>query len=354
MSKFWNSKTRLIKPYVPGEQPKDRKYIKLNTNESPYSPSPKVIEAIKSAANEDLRLYPDPVCENLRRCIAAYFGLSQEEVFVGNGSDEILAFSFAAFFEPSETILFPDVTYSFYPVYAELFGLTFKEVVLDDAFSVPVEKFLVKNGGIVIANPNAPTGKFLPIEEIKKIIVHNNKLGKVVIVDEAYIDFGGESAAGLVKEYPNLLVVQTLSKSRALAGLRVGFALGASDLIAGLYRIQSSINSYTLDRLALAGAIAAFSDESHFQQIRRKVIQTRERVVRELEADGFFIIPSQANFIFISYPRIQAQEMFRILREKGVLVRYFNKPRIENFLRVSIGSDEEMDAFLSAVKRMIC
>jgi len=353
MSKFWNTKTRLIKPYVPGEQPKDRKYIKLNTNESPYPPSPKVVEAIKNAANGDLRLYPDPVCEDLRRCIAAYFGLSQEEVFVGNGSDEILAFSFAAFFEPGETILFPDVTYSFYPVYAELFGLTFKEVALDDAFSVPVEKFMVKNGGIVIANPNAPTGKFLPVEEIEKLVVHNNKLGKVVIVDEAYIDFGGESAAGLVKEHSNMLVVQTLSKSRALAGLRVGFALGASDLIAGLYRIQSSINSYTLDRLALAGAIAAFSDESYFQQIRRKVIKTRERVVRELEADGFFIIPSQANFIFMSHPRIQAQEMFRILREKGVLVRYFNKPRVENFLRVSIGSDEEMDAFLSVLKEIM-
>ncbi len=245
------------------------------------------------------------------------------------------------------------MTYSFYPVYANLFSLTFKQIPLDDNFVVPVEKFLIKNGGIVIPNPNAPTGRFLPIEEIRKIVDYNNKhVGKVVIIDEAYIDFGGESAAELVKEYPNILVVQTLSKSRSLAGLRVGFAFGHKDLIAGLYRIQSSINSYTLDRLAIVGAIAAFSDDAYFQEMRKRIMTTRERVSKELVASGFIVIPSQANFVFISHPRIPAREMFVSLREKGVLVRYFNNTRTDNFLRVSIGSDEEMDAFLSVLKRI--
>ena len=351
MSKYWSKAVRTLEPYVPGEQPKDKKYIKLNTNENPYPPSPEALAAIRQAANEDLRLYPTPTCDELRTRIAQYYGLTQEQVFVGNGSDELLAFSFLAFFNPQSPILFPDITYSFYPVYCSLFHIDYALVPLDDDFSIPIEPFLQKNGGIIFPNPNAPTGKEVALEAIEEILKHNQD--QVVIIDEAYVDFGGESALKLLERYSNLLIIQTFSKSRSFAGLRVGFALGHRDLIEALDRVKNSINSYTLDRAALAGALAAFQDEAYFETTRRKVIATREKTAESLKNMGFQVIPSKANFIFISHPAFSAELLCQKLRERNILVRYFKKPRIDRFLRVSIGTDEEMDCFLIATAEIL-
>lgn len=351
MSQYWSEIARGLEPYVPGEQPKDKTYVKLNTNENPYPPSPKVLEAMKQAANENLRLYPAPACDELRTCIAGYHGLAKEQVFAGNGSDEVLAFIFLAFFNPGQPILFPDITYSFYPVYAKLFNIDYKLVPLEGDFSIPLEKFSQQNGGIIFPNPNAPTGRYMAVEAIEGILQRNTK--HVVVVDEAYIDFGGESAVKLINKYPQLLVVHTLSKSRSLAGLRVGFAMGHEELIEGLDRVKNCINSYTLDRVALAGATATFADEAYFQDMRRKVIATREKTIACLQKIGFTVIPSQANFIFIKHQSASADDLYQQLRAKGILVRYFNKPRINEFLRVSIGSDEEMACFLRVLTEII-
>ncbi|CAM4352855.1 histidinol-phosphate aminotransferase [Paenibacillus endophyticus] len=351
MSKFWSPLTASLVPYVPGEQPKDKTYIKLNTNENPYPPSPKVIAAIKNAANADLRLYPDPTCEDLVKAAAAYYGLPAGQVFAGNGSDEILAFAFAAFFDPAKKLLFPDITYSFYKVYAKLYGLRAELIPLDEQFQVRVEDFRVDNGGIVVPNPNAPTAELLPLDDIRKLLADHPD--QVVIIDEAYIDFGGQSAIELIGDYPNLLVVQTLSKSRSLAGLRVGFAFGSEELIEGLNRIKNSFNSYTIDRLALAGAVAAIEDDDYFKGTTAKVVATRERVTEQLLAMDFKVTDSKANFVFISHNRLEAQVIFQQLRDKGVLVRYFNQPRIDGYLRVSIGTDEEMDAFIQALQEIV-
>jgi len=351
MSQYWSKVARRLEPYIPGEQPKDKKYIKLNTNELPYPPSPRVLAAMKEAVNESLRLYPTPTCDELRACIARYYGLNPEQVFVGNGSDEVLAFAFMAFFNPGEPIMFPDITYSFYPVYADLFNIDYQLVPLAEDFSLPVEKFFTDNGGIIFPNPNAPTGRYIGLAAIEEILKRNTE--RIVLVDEAYIDFGGQSAVGLIDKYPNLLVVQTLSKSRGLAGLRVGFALSQADLIEGLRRVKNSVNSYTLDRVALAGAQAAFEDEAYFEETRRKVIATREETVARLVPLGFTVIPSQANFIFIRHRSIPARHLYQQLREKGILVRYFDKPRINEFLRVSIGSDAEMTAFVRTLTEII-
>jgi histidinol-phosphate aminotransferase len=306
---------------------------------------------MQEATNESLRLYPTPTCDELRVSIAQYYGLTKEQVFVGNGSDELLAFSFLAFFNPGSPILFPDITYSFYPVYAALFNIEYQLVPLDEDFSIPIKGFTERNGGIIFPNPNAPTGKVIDLTVIEEILRQN--ADQIVIVDEAYIDFGGESAVTLIAQYPNLLIIQTLSKSRSLAGLRVGFAMGHKDLIEGLDRVKNSINSYTLDRVALSGALESFNDESYFQDARQKVIATREQTVAKIKAMGFRVIPSMANFIFISHPSLPASTIYQQLREKGILVRYFNKPRIDNFLRVSIGSDEEMECFLQAIAEII-
>jgi histidinol-phosphate aminotransferase len=351
LSKYWSKVVGQLEPYIPGEQPKDKTYVKLNTNENPYPPSPKAIKAMQEAANENLRLYPTPTCDELRVGIAQYYGLTKEQVFIGNGSDELLAFSFLAFFNPGSPILFPDITYSFYPVYAALFNLDYQLVPLDEDFSVPVKGFIEKNGGIIFPNPNAPTGKGIALTAIEEIVRNNTE--QIVIVDEAYIDFGGESAVTLIDQYPNLLIIQTLSKSRSLAGLRVGFAMGHKDLIEGLDRVKNSINSYTLDRVALAGALESFYDEAYFQDARQKVIATREQTVAKMQEMGFMVIPSMANFIFISHPLLPASIIYQQLREKGILVRYFNKPKIDNFLRVSIGSDEEMKCFLQGIAEII-
>jgi len=347
MSRYWSQTVRDIKPYVPGEQPKDRKYIKLNTNENPYPPSAKALDAIKRAADDTLRLYPDPSADELRDTIAAAFGLKRENIYAGNGSDELLAFCFPAFFEPAgKPILFADITYSFYPVYAALFNTPYRLIAVDDDFQVPVEGYFQANGGIIIANPNAPTGRGVALADVETILKRNE--GSVVVMDEAYIDFGGSSAVGLINRYQNLLVIRTLSKSHSLAGLRVGYALGSAELIEGIIRVKDSINSYTVDRLAQAGAREAIKDVAYFEETRSKIMKTRERVSAGLVNLGFRVIPSAANFIFVSNPQYPARDLFRELRDQGILVRYFDKPRIDNFLRVTIGTDEEMDRFLEA------
>lgn len=351
MSKYWSEITKNIEPYVCGEQPKDKKYIKLNTNENPYPPSPKVIEAIKAGANEDLRLYPDPNCDELRDTIAEYYELNRDQVFIGNGSDEVLAFSFLAFFNTNEKIIFPDISYSFYPVYAKLYKLDYKLSSLKEDFSINIEDFLGENGGVIIPNPNAPTAKPIGYGDIKKILQHN--CDKVVIIDEAYVDFGCESVVNLIKEYSNLLVIQTLSKSRCLAGIRVGFALGQEELIDGLNRIKNSMNSYTIDRVAAKAAVAAIKDEEYFRECVSKIINTRELVSEKLKSFGFEVIPSKANFIFTRHPDIDGEKLFTTLRENGLLVRYFNKPRINNYLRITIGSEEEMNIFLEKLDKIV-
>ncbi|MFL0249302.1 histidinol-phosphate transaminase [Clostridium neuense] len=351
MSKYWSDKVKSLKPYIPGEQPKDKKYIKLNTNENPYPPSPKVIQAIKAAANGDLKLYPDPEVEILRNTIANYYGIEKDEVFIGNGSDEVLGFSFMAFFNPGKPILFPDISYSFYKVYANLFDIEYKLVSLDEDFNIPLNEFLKENGGIVIPNPNAPTAKYLEVEKLKKLLEAN--VNNVVIIDEAYIDFGGESLVKLISDYPNLLVVQTLSKSRSLAGLRVGFAMGNKELIKALNMVKNSINSYTIDRIALAGANAAFVDNDYFETTRKKIVKTRERTIESLRKLGFKVTDSKANFIFISHPKIYAGELFKELKSRGILVRYFKDERIDNYLRVSIGTDDEMNKFIEVLEEII-
>ncbi len=339
-------------PYVPGEQPKDQSYVKLNTNENPYPPSPRVIAAIRDAANADLRLYPDPTCSGLAEKAADYYGVHPSQIFIGNGSDEILGFAFAAFFSPDgPAIRFPDITYSFYKVYSALYRIPYETVPLDEEFRVPLHGFEGESGGIVLPNPNAPTGRYVDTDELAALATRH--AGRVVILDEAYIDFGGSSAVRLVNDHPNLLVVHTLSKSRSLAGLRVGVAIGHPDLIDGLNRVKNSFNSYTVDRLALAGATAAFEDTAYFQETTRKVIATRERTVAGLRNLGFRVIDSSANFVFASHPIHRAEPLFLELKRRGVLVRYFKQPRIDNFLRISIGTDEEMDLFLNRVEEIL-
>jgi histidinol-phosphate aminotransferase len=360
-SPYWSRLVRSLSPYIPGEQPRDKNIIKLNTNENPYPPSPKVIEAIQKAAGEKLRLYPDPTCAEFREAAAARCGVKPEQVFAGNGSDEILAFAFAAFFESGTMpLLFPDISYSFYPVYAALWDKPFKTIPLTKDFSIDPRDYLQNSGGVIFPNPNAPTGRALGQTAIKEIAVEQEKNKKVLIVDEAYIAFADKSGIGsmipFINDHPNLLVVQTLSKAASLAGLRTGFAVGNEELIKGLCRVRDSFNSYTLDRLALAGAAAAVSDTPYYNEINTRVCRTRDRVSSALEALGFFVIPSQANFIFASPPASSGKsggQIFSALREKGILVRHFNKPRIDNFLRISIGTDEDMDALLEASNEIL-
>lgn len=351
MSKYWSELAKRLEPYTPGEQPKDKKYIKLNTNENPYGPSPKVIEVLQASANDNLKLYPDPNGEALKKTIADYYGLKDNQVFLGNGSDEVLAFSFMAFFNPNEPILFPDITYSFYKVYANIYNIPYKEVKLNEDFSVPIKELHHSRGGVILPNPNAPTGICLSLNSIEEILRYNKE--KLVIIDEAYIDFGGNSAVELIDHYPNLLLVQTLSKSRSLAGLRVGFALGHKDLIVALNHVKNSINSYPLDRLALCGAVEAIKDKEYFQESKSKIIATRERVKEELQNMGFIIVPSSTNFIFISHAKIQARDLLHSLKERGILVRHFNHARIDNYLRITIGSEEEMSTFIRILGEII-
>lgn len=348
MSKFWSPFVKALVPYVPGEQPKLAKLVKLNTNENPYGPSPKVVAAIQAELNDTLRLYPDPNADRLKQTIAEYHGVKTSQVFVGNGSDEVLAHAFHALFQHGKPLLFPDVTYSFYPVYCGLYGIDFEALPLDEQFQIRVEDYARPNGGIIFPNPNAPTGCLLPLEAIERLLQANPD--SVVLVDEAYVDFGGETAIALVNRYPNLLVAQTLSKSRSLAGLRVGFAVGHEDLIEALERVKNSFNSYPLDRLALAGAVASFEDQAYFEQTCNAVIHSREKLVAELETLGFEVLPSAANFIFARHPQRDGAELAAALREEGVIVRHFKQQRINQFLRISIGTEEQNQALLDALR----
>jgi histidinol-phosphate aminotransferase len=348
MSKFWSPFVKDLVPYVPGEQPKMTKLVKLNTNENPYGPSPKAIAAMQAELNDNLRLYPDPNSDRLKQAVADYYGVETNQVFVGNGSDEVLAHAFHALFQHGKPLLFPDVTYSFYPVYCGLYGIDFEAIALDDEFQIRVEDYTRPNGGIIFPNPNAPTGRVLALEAIEQLLKSNPD--SVVLVDEAYIDFGGETAISLVNQYPNLLVSQTLSKSRSLAGLRVGLAVGHPDLIEALERIKNSFNSYPLDRMAIVGAAAAFEDKAYFEQTCQTVIKSRAVVVEGLEQLGFEVLPSAANFIFARHPQKDAAGIQAGLREQGVIVRHFKQERIAQFLRITVGTPEQNQTLLDALK----
>lgn len=352
MSKFWSDVVHTLTPYVPGEQPKLKNLIKLNTNENPYPPSPKVLEALKAEAAETLRLYPDPNSDKLKSAIANYYGLQANQVFVGNGSDEILAHVFQALLKHDKPLLFPDITYSFYPVYCGLYQIQYKTVALNQQFEIDIEDYLQPNGGIILPNPNAPTGIPLPLVKIEQLLKRNPE--SVVVVDEAYVDFGTESAVRLIQQNPNLLVTQTLSKSRSLAGLRVGFALGHPDLIEALIRVKDSFNSYPIDRFAEAGAIAAMQDQAYFEHTCQEVVATRERLVKDMQALGFDVLPSGANFIFAKHRVKAGRELSAQLREQGIIVRQFQSPaRIKEYLRITIGTEAQSQALISALTQLI-
>ena len=348
MSQFWSPIVHTLTPYVPGEQPKVANLIKLNTNENPYGPSPKVVEALKAQADKRLRLYPDPNSSDLKAAIAEYHKISSEQVFVGNGSDEVLAHAFLGLLKKDKPLLFPDISYSFYPVYCGLYEIDFQTIPLTEQFEIQAQDYTVENGGIIFPNPNAPTGRILALNDIEEILQANTQ--SVVVVDEAYIDFGGDTAIALVDKYPNLLVTQTLSKSRSLAGLRVGFAVGHPDLIEGLERVKNSFNSYPLDRFAINGAVAAFKDQSYFADCCKRIISSRDNLIREMETLGFETIPSSANFIFTKHKDKSAADIADFLRKNSIIVRYFNKPRIDNYLRITIGTDAECEALINTLK----
>ena len=347
MSKFWSPFVKDLVPYVPGEQPKLTRLVKLNTNENPYGPSPKALEAMRVEVGDTLRLYPDPNSDLLKQAVARYYNVQPEQVFLGNGSDEVLAHIFHGLFQHGAPLLFPDISYSFYPVYCGLYGIPYEAVALDEQFQIDIADYRKANAGIIFPNPNAPTGCLLALDAIEQLLQANSE--SVVVVDEAYIDFGGETAISLVDRYPNLLVTQTLSKSRSLAGLRVGLAVGHPDLIEALERIKNSFNSYPLDRIAIVGAAAAFDDREYFEDTCNKVIASREKLVGELVARGFEVLPSAANFIFARHPQQDAAGLAAKLREQGVIVRHFKQERIAQFLRITIGTEEQNQALLDAL-----
>jgi len=347
MSKFWSPFVKELVPYVPGEQPKVANLVKLNTNENPYGPSPKAIEAMRAELGDNLRLYPDPNSDLLKQTVCEFYGVQPNQVFLGNGSDEVLAHIFHGLFQHDLPLLFPDISYSFYPVYCGLYGIASAPVALDEQFQIRVEDYARPNGGIIFPNPNAPTGCVLALDAVEQLV--KNSPDSVVVVDEAYIDFGGETAIALVNRYPNLLVTQTLSKSRSLAGLRVGLAVGHPDLIEALERVKNSFNSYPLDRLAIVGGAASFKDREYFERTCQLVIDSREKLVAELTQRGFEVLPSAANFIFARHPQQDAAAIAAKVREKGVIVRHFKQPRIAQFLRISIGTPEQNQALLDAL-----
>jgi histidinol-phosphate aminotransferase len=354
MSRFWSPIVQTLTPYVPGEQPQIQRLVKLNTNESPYGPSPKALEAISSQNNGDLRLYPDPEGVALKKAIAKLHGLNPNQIFLGNGSDEVLAHVFAGLLKQSRPVYFPDITYSFYPVYCKLFGIDYQTIALGPDFEIDLTDYKTPNGGIIFPNPNAPTGRSITRAEIEKLLARNSD--SVLVVDEAYVDYGTESCIPLLQGEncpENLLVVHTLSKSRALAGLRVGFAVGHPALIEGLERIKNSFNSYPLGRLAQAGALAAIEDQSHLEASSAKVIQTREKLLRQLSALGFETLPSTANFIFTRHPKHAGAKIYQALRDRGIIVRHFTSPRIEEFLRITIGTDEQSAELVSALQEIL-
>ena len=357
MNPYWSTLVQRLTPYVPGEQPKLADLVKLNTNENPYPPSPLALAAMQAELGSDganLRLYPDPNSDRFKEAIVAHFaasGLTPAQVFVGNGSDEVLAHVFMALLKHEKPVLMPDISYSFYPVYCELYGIEHVSIPLGEHFEIRVDDYARENGGIIIANPNAPTGNLLPLAEVERLVATHPQ--SVVVVDEAYVDFGGESAIALVNRYANLLVVRTLSKSHALAGLRVGYAIGHSALIEALERVKNSFNSYPLDRLAIAGATAAMADGAHLEQTRQAIMRSRTALVADLESLGFDVLPSAANFIFASHPQHDAATLAADLRQRKVIVRHFKLPRIDQHLRISIGTDVQCQALVDALKEII-
>ena len=354
MSRFWSPVVQTLTPYVPGEQPQMQRLVKLNTNESPYGPSPKALAAIDQQTNDDLRLYPDPEGKALKQAIADLHGLDPKQVFLGNGSDEVLAHVFLGLLKQKEAVLFPDITYSFYPVYCKLFGIEYKTIPLGSEFEIKTVDYQLSNGGIIFPNPNAPTGRAIARSEIEALLAKNKD--SVVVIDEAYVDYGTQSCIPLLQGEScpeNLLVVHTLSKSRALAGLRVGFAVGHPALIEGLERVKNSFNSYPLGRLAQAGAVAAIKDQAHLEATSAKVIQTRNRLIKELNTLGFDTLPSTANFIFTRHPKHAGEKLYQALRDRGIIVRHFKSPRIEAFLRITIGTEEQSNELVATLKEIL-
>lgn len=351
MSRFWNENTRSIQPYVAGEQPKDKSFIKLNTNENPYPPSPLVMERIRSFNLDDLRLYPNTEALIVKKAVSRFYGINEKEVFAGNGSDEVLALMFKAFFDNTTPIAFPDITYSFYPVYGELFEIPYTRVPVKEDFSVILEDYPRDAKAILFANPNAPTGLYLKKSEIEALL--NARPDTLIVVDEAYIDFGGESCVPLIKDHDNLIVVQTLSKSRALAGHRIGLAMGCEALMEGFIRVKDSFNSYPLDTLAQITAEAAFEDNAYFDAIRERIIKTREWTKKELEALGVEVTDSKTNFLFIRIPGMAGPNAMAALRQEGILVRNFKIPKIADWLRMTIGTDKDMEKVVETLKKIM-
>ncbi len=357
--RFWNKKTAGLIPYIPGEQPQQKNLIKLNTNENPYGPAPQVEDVLRSYPSQNLRLYPDPTCASLRQAIADNYQLTSQEVFVGNGSDEVLALVFQAFFElarsrskdPAQAVTFPDVTYSFYPVYSRFYELNWRTIALNDDFSLPLADFARPSAGIILANPNAPTGMAISLAQLRQLLDADRD--RLILVDEAYVDFGADSAVGLLADYDNLLICKTCSKARSLAGLRLGYALAAPDLITALERVRDSFNSYTVDSLAQLAGQAAFAAEDWFNKTRHQIIASREYLAAELAKRQFLVLPSQANFLFVRHATKKGPELYRLLREGGVLVRHFDQPRIKDFLRITIGKQEQLEAVLSLLDRIL-
>ena len=347
--KNWEKNVRLVTPYTPGEQPKKRDIIKLNTNENPYSPAPGVQKVLKKFETDRLRLYPDPASSELVDAIASEYGVRSSQVFAGVGSDDVLAMAFMTFFNSKKPILFPDITYSFYDVWAEVFRIPYETVPLDEDFQICTKDYQRENGGVIFPNPNAPTGVLMPLEQVEEIIRANQDV--VVIVDEAYIDFGGVSALPLIEKYENLLVVQTFSKSRSMAGMRIGYAFGSEKLIAYLNDVKYSFNSYTLNSLTIEMGTAAILDEAYFKKTTQKIIATRERTKEELRALGYRMDDSKSNFLFVTHDTISMEKLFEDLKKKDIYVRHFSKPeRIANYLRITIGTDEEMNTLITFLK----
>lgn len=351
MSKFLSPRFSRLVPYVPGEQPRDKAYIKLNTNESPYPPAPQAIEAISAAEVADLRLYSDPTCTVLKEKLAAKFGVKPENICVGNGSDEVLSFIFMAYCDEKTGVSYPDISYGFYPVYANLYGLRANVVPLREDFTICPQDFFGLNTTIVFANPNAPTGLCLSVEDIESILKANPN--NIVAVDEAYVDFGGESCAGLTKRYKNLVVTQTFSKGRSLAGARLGFAIGDAELIADLERLRCSTNPYNVNRLTLRAGAAALGAQDYYDNNNAEIIQVRDYFTERLRKLGFRVLDSRTNFVFASSEKMSGEQLYKALKERGILVRYFNKPRLEDFVRITIGTREQMDALLKELEVLI-
>ena len=351
MEKLWEKNIRKIEPYVPGEQSKDEDIVKINANENPYPPSPKAIEAIKNFSAERLRFYPEANATPLKKALGDYYGVETENVFLGNGSDDVIALCFQTFFCSEKPIAFPDITYSFYPVWCRLFKIPYKTYPLDESFRIVPDDYKEENGGVILPNPNAPTSIGENLDFIRKILENNQD--SIVIIDEAYVDFGGTSCTQLIKEYKNLVVTGTFSKSRSLASLRIGFAIADKELIAYLEAVKNSYNSYTVDSLSIAAGVASIEDDEYFRETISKVVKTRERVTNELEGLGFEVLPSSSNFIMATHNEYSMKEMFEYLKAQKVFIRYFSLPRIEKYVRITIGTDEEMDVFLEKVRNFL-